>query len=991
MCCISRSFDSSRRCIAWHRFVWIVFFLSIPATEILAQGGNVGRFGTLGGVEPSGRYPSDQYYQALEVYRTGDLEAAVDRFKIAMTSTRRDINGRWIDAIPVLAMQAECYWHLGDMVAVRENVDHVFNIAIRNHGWLSHVEWNGTLQPGVVAAQQTGLWPEAAAVKLLPVSNRIMYLSGSILTERRLLQGGAIEEPNARSMDIVEIMRGLEVASYRRRMLLGQLVQQDPLASELLNSIKYPAGGRLPIVQTLIGSLRAVGRFSNHEDQQTVLQASKNAVMNGVHPLSTLALMVQASALAASAQPSDAIGVALNVANSAAAQRQTEWVGEAMQLAAGCATNAEQAELVRRAASTAAMSMRRSSRLAILHCLVAAADASVSAGNLDAAATALGQAQTLSARRDVFQPRISAYGAYVAARLAAARGDTVGITSETDVDKALNKMTEFALNRRHRNRPLISMPRIYQLNLIRQAIAKSLGGKSSDKLLHAYSLDPPQEIWRRDAVDALSSVMVDRSETHTARVHLAAAQGYGEEVLKKADAMLAARFYQRLPLGGRIAQVRSIIRTDEKLLDKEMLEFRKLAGPAMTNLRQASLAMAQGDAVAANKLESGACALALGRFHIPRALPVPINEKSPVAKLPARTGLLTFVAAGNKSYATLTGDGKTEFWVISGGARLPGEIGRLLRGIGVGKTRGNRLPENDDWKKHAVALRRHLLPSDTAVTAERFDELIIIPDGPLWYLPFELLPVGDEDSPLLADVMRIRYAATPGLALHSVTPAPVNPVVGIAADFFFAPRDRELNEAITQTVVGVLKDPVRLPEDVDTPSGLLGNSIGHLVVAAIRTPDLDNPLAMNLAGYDQSDPAGTIAGWMRFPVDVPRSVTLAGFRTPVGAGKMGTGDEIFMTLCGLNAAGVRSVLISRWAVGGESTATALREFVQELPFAGMQASWERARMVLRRSELDPAAEPLLTKAEHGTEGLTGDAPLFWAGYMIAAPGGRAKP
>jgi hypothetical protein len=83
-------------------------------------------------------------------------------------------------------------------------------------------------------------------------------------------------------------------------------------------------------------------------------------------------------------------------------------------------------------------------------------------------------------------------------------------------------------------------------------------------------------------------------------------------------------------------------------------------------------------------------------------------------------------------------------------------------------------------------------------------------------------------------------------------------------------------------------------------------------------------------------------------------------------------------------------MVSRWAVGGESSAIALRELVQELPFTGMQAAWTRARSVLRRSELNPAGEPLLMKAEHGLEGLTGDQPLFWAGYLLSSPSPPAE-
>jgi hypothetical protein len=967
-----------------------VMVVGTGSQQAEAQGGNAGRFGTLGGVEPTGRYPSQQYYLAMEVYRSGDLEQAVELFE--RVSTRRDINGRWIDSIPVLAMRAECYWHLGHMPEVHATLDEVFQIAIRYRGWLGRVDWAAAIQPGVQRSPRPGLWPAAAAVKRLPVADKIQFGSGGLVTAQTIRGGGPIEELTVRTMDVVEIMRGLAIASYRRRILLGPLAAEDRLASQLLEATKYPAGARLPITDTLIGSMRATERFTYHDDKQTIAEASQRSTLEGgVHPLSPIAMLALASAQAGGKEPAAALPVAANVAHSAAALDQPEWVGEAMQLAAGLATTPEQAEDVRQAATAAATSLNRSSRLGTLHCLIAAADAAVSAGNLGAASISLDQARTLSARRDVMQPRIDAYGAYVAARLAAANGESIGMNSASGVDNALNLLSTFALNRRDRNRPVVSMPRIYQFALVRAAAGSTLGGKSSDFWLKAYCDDPPADVWRRDAVDALASVMVDRTDAHIARVHLAAAQTYGEEVLQKADELLASRFYQRLPVGGRIMQVRMTARTDEALLDTVSVEFRKNAGRAMMQLRQDAMAMDAPDPAAAARLEAAACAIALSRLHIPRSFPRPLDEKLPLAKLPPRTGLLMFVSAGNKTYATLSAEGKTILWTIGGAARLPSELGRVLRGIGVGKPRGNRLPEDDSWRADAVTLRQHLLPDDAAITAQRFDEIVVVPDGPLWYLPLEMLPIAGEESPLIGDSIRVRYAATPGLALHPVSPPPSSRAIGLVADRFFAPAEPELNETITQSILDVVGEPVRLPGTPATSTGMLGDSLGHLVVAAPRAANAKSPLMMSIAPYDQGNPAGTVAGWIRFPAQIPRSVVLAGFRTPVDGGQMGNGDEIFMTLCGLNAAGVRSVLLSRWAVGGESTAIALREFVQELPFAGMNESWQRATKVLRRTELDPTGEPLLTQADHKVEGLTGNQPLFWAGYMVSSPPHATQP
>jgi hypothetical protein len=389
-------------------------------------------------------------------------------------------------------------------------------------------------------------------------------------------------------------------------------------------------------------------------------------------------------------------------------------------------------------------------------------------------------------------------------------------------------------------------------------------------------------------------------------------------------------------------------------------------------------------------LEAKACAIAVSRVVLPKISPPLLDEKLPAAKLPSRTAMLTFVNAGNKLYAMLAADGKVSMWAIDGANRLPNEIAQLLRAIGVGKTRGNRLPEDQSWREAASKLRSRLIPDEQRLDAERFDEVVVVPDGPLWYLPFEILPVGDAQSSLLGDQLAVRYAPTPGVAIKSGMAnkpgalPPDNTTIGLNAELFFAPRDPEENETIVKSLMDVIGQPVRLPQTPSIPTSLLGTNVGHLVIAATRTAE-KNPLLTSVASYDRDSPYGTLAAWMRFPVPVPQSVVLFGMRTPVDMGQMGNGDEIFMTLCALHVSGVRSVMLSRWAVGGESSAIALRELVQELPVAGLNASWARARSVLRQSELNPVTEPLLTKSEHAIQGLTGDQPLFWAGYLLSSP------
>ena len=43
------------------------------------------------------------------------------------------------------------------------------------------------------------------------------------------------------------------------------------------------------------------------------------------------------------------------------------------------------------------------------------------------------------------------------------------------------------------------------------------------------------------------------------------------------------------------------------------------------------------------------------------------------------------------------------------------------------------------------------------------------------------------------------------------------------------------------------------------------------------------------------------------------------------------GNDMFLAMCGLMSTGVRTILISRWRTGGQTSFDLVREFAQELP------------------------------------------------------------
>lgn len=956
------------------------------------------------GLEPTAvSYPPQQHYLALDIYHTGELDRAIDAFEFAIGRTRRDINGHWIDAIPSYAMLAECQYRMGDLEGAMQSLDMVMKIAIRHRGWLHRPVWTELLQPQAQVSPKQYLWPEANAVNRLVMARSVKFYSGEQLTDRVIANGGRIEELNIKNIDLVEIMRGLAIASYRRRIILGPLAEGDSLAVQVLDATKYPAEVQLPLARNLMGAMRAAERFGAMQDEQAISDAAKNATFSGsVHPLSPITSLCAASAIAGSDKPASAVPICLTIANQAASMDQFDWIGEALQLAAGCATEKE-APTIQQAGQVAATNLLRKSRLAALHCLLASADAAITAGDYSNAQARLADAKSIAMRRDVLQPRLDAYGAYVAARLATHADVSPADTTAKPWDDAMGQMINFATASRIRKRNLISMPRLYQLQRVRLALGRTIEGQSADVLLALYADDPAIDVWRRDPVDAISGTIADRDSLRVARLRTAASRESAQDVLARIEDVQAGRVKQNFPLGGRVLTVHALSRMEDHVLPKKVVEFRNAAPKALRDLRAAAKAAVDAaagdgpslltkDAIARwNQMEADAWSIALDRIDLPKVIPHPLDDKVPTEALPPEVGVLSFFQDGNLIHGVLCTKSKSTYWSVKGGNRIGGEIAKLLRGIGATANRGGRLPEDDQWRDDAIELRdRLIMPGTGALLEGRMagvKRLVVIPDGLLWYVPFEIFPSEDAGSPSLGDSIELSYAATPALAIYPTATEATQPTIAFAAGRFFAPRDPEINESIVQSIVdsAAAGGLTRLSESTPVPTSQSAAVAGHLVIGQVVNPNPKSILDTPLAAYEAAMPAGRVRAWTGFPPAVPASVFLAGFRSNLDNGQTVSGYEFLHTIAALQYSGVRDVILSRWAVGGESTAMVLREYVQELPFLEPGGAFKRARNVLQRSELAPSGEPTLMGSDQDRVTLTGNEPFFWSTYLHVTP------
>ena len=134
------------------------------------------------------------------------------------------------------------------------------------------------------------------------------------------------------------------------------------------------------------------------------------------------------------------------------------------------------------------------------------------------------------------------------------------------------------------------------------------------------------------------------------------------------------------------------------------------------------------------------------------------------------------------------------------------------------------------------------------------------------------------------------------------------------------------------------------------------------------------PIAMVCASLEK--PVGD--GASRLPLR-PAETALRG--VPSGT----VGNEMFLSVCGLMSTGTRTLLISRWRTGGQSSYELIRQFIQELPYASAADAWQRSVQVTMETPLDFNREPRIKKSTSG-EGMTAGHPFFWSGYMLVDTG-----
>lgn len=952
--------------------------------------------------------PSAVYDLTLQALAAGDYTSAADAARNAYQGGVRFGGQRWIDSIATAAVLGECLFELGSLGDAVARYEESLLVYAAHADWMLSVQFP---PPALAAAgARAATWGRSErTTKPAAIPDTMSIRQRGADAQQVLQRGGVLSAAYDRPVRPAEIMRSLVIATYRTGALLGDLARDDaPLDAatkalmrrpappnhwsqswiDIALGTAYWAQGKPDLASPLLTRGLVVGNQFDHPLTAWGLIVLGRIALDADQPQRAAKLFEEATYAAADFGDARALEEAF--AWAAAAHRAAGTRGVPPTIRGGCDW------------ARAALPALRARLLAI------EAESFAAAGDTRSATAALKEIDGRLLRGDAGRGQLGGQAAYAKALVEYATGDVPA--GDDELERALLIM---------RSRT----PRLFQTARLADLV---LGGSSAvserqaDTLFAQLLADPgPREV-AIDPLGSLATLSANRTDVFETWLAVAARRGH-DQAIEAAEATMRQRWLAAQQFGGRRVAVERLLAADPRSLSPTAAARRaaivgerpdlaalidrmgQLRGTLAAALQPGGVAAAEGrgdwDSYRglAQRRDRIVAAVAAGRDWVPLEFP-PLTSGAEIRRrLAPRQLILSFHWTKSGLFGLLESKDRFAIWQVRQAGDLPAEIKALVKSLGlvdpVAPVPLERIAAAD-WRGSAARVERMLFENSKVTLAEGIDELVIVPDGWLWYLPFELLPVGsgDESSRLLRDGCRIRYAPTRSLAVMRFEPAAPGPV-GVHAGRMNRGDKPEVAEATLAQLTARVDRAVPLAGWPPAAASVCDTLVVFDELAG-EGPVASWPLVPGGGGR-----AGIAFGdWLAPPLKRPQRVVLPGLQTAAAGGLAATptrpGDDVFGAATDLIAAGARTAVVSRWRVGGKTCIDLMAEFLREASAAEPTPAadaWRRAVDLALAEPIDVLREPRLKEAA-GAAVPDQVPPLLWAGYLLVdCGGGRYSP
>ena len=954
------------------------------------------------GVLSSNRIPNASYYLMLPDFYDGNYREVARDFTAARGAIRFGTD-LYLDSVCYWTMAGECNYLTGNYPKAVELYESALDLYLKfaAGGWQERIQplqpMNAVVSPFQAAQISWGQTTRTFTIPALPETFQVLF--GRLDNERVAQQGGVIQNPEFRQVDVTEIMRCTALALHRRRMLKGVTSRLDPFSTrcvEVLEPLGNGDGSLLGAWNGIALGIALAGLEDFDKAQQVLVRSLQfNGGMD--HPLTPVGLLELAIINYQLGNLSEAANYALEASYSAAIYRQYDLVDEALSLGTTIHL-AQQRTPYPPLVNAIAWLGRDRARYAQTSLTIRLAECYSEAGDVINSAQLLGEINRVAGRlSDTLAGRLG----YLAA---------LNLFLEGNFDAGRLQLAEAMTRFQSSSRWL------YQLGLADAlTLSRKISDRQSDLLYGLLLRDPLDSEWQTEPIEAMSFLTSNHLGPIERWFAIAITNRDFEHAIEIAELLRRHRFYALLPLAGRQLSFRWLMhapaeavsdsvlnrRTDfltrfpnyKQLCDRgEQLQQQLLALPIVTDADSDQRKEQMAAFVELMKLsqaqEAGLGSFALRREAASMSFPPVIPAASLRSEIQANQLVIYTVAAGETLYffsIDIQGAKLLSFQPLK---KVAGEINQLLRDANLSERAFDpKLIAEQKWADTALKVAANWLPQLDLSPLGEESEIIIVPDGILWYAPFELLRFGaaPDTAQSLFDLAAIRYSPTLGLALQPQRP--YKPWSRTAV--FSGPLSNRFEPEWTAAQVTEYQKVspliVNIAERLDIPTNLFNTVLDQVVVwTESARVEKSGPFGVVPAEKDRGKNGSNLAGWMSLPYAGAEHVVLPCF---AGAGDNGVrgnadGHEFFVLACAMLSSGTRTLLISRWNVGGESVLKATRQYLDDIAadYAPSRA-WHRAAQALQQTPLDWNRETRLKPMTTPPE-LTGAHPVFWSGYML---------
>jgi CHAT domain-containing protein len=964
--------------------------------------------------------PTTMYFNAFGFFCDGDYDSALKAFDVDSRGSVKTFQSRWIDSICYETMCGECLFHMGLFKEALPHYTAALTIYKSFSDWMIRLQFSPTIRPAGAGARKPVPWGASKRQSQLgQYAHSVLLLQGQVDMTNVVQQGGVVQQANAFPIVPQEIVRCTALALRRQATLLGPACKYDPLIKDLIVAMNKPIGPPNHWTEAWTNLERGMALLAGGKESQATTYLQQAVLAGGMfdHPLTSVALLELGQQALKRGEYPAAAQFFEEATYSAVDYPDFDVLEEAFRggmLTHILANHKGLFPLLEPAIQWAKVKGLRQLRASLL--LLAAENYSI-LGDAKMATVMLDEARATIGRRSMAQGWIGGRLNYLSAQVAYQQ------RRMPEGDKFLAAAMTYM---QHGSLWLFQIgwaDKLYLEGAATPRMALDLFGE--------VLRDPQPADWATDPMESLTVLTTPHPAEIEHWFEAALSRTGGNEVqtaIEVSERARRHRFFTSLELGGRLESLRWILEAapaslpQEAVLQRQDLlarypAYEKLSRQAQaihaalakmplvsddqTTLREQSRQLTELAAVGV-KQEEMLHEIALRREPAAMVFP-PLRTVKEVQKtLLPKHAVIAFFATEKQLYGFLLNNERQGYWRIGTPSAVMKPLQTMLHDLGLFQQNHEfAVKELADtkWKQSSQQLLEMLLKGSPADFSQPFEELVIVPDGAVWYVPFEMLQVkADKQLQSLLSRFRIRYAPT--LSLTSYPGAGLSPTANTAVVLgkLFPRDDDKVAHAAFEQLAAAAPGAVALRIPPPAPSPIYSTLFQRLVVLDDLPPVEQDPYGWSPAPIDRGKASGTLRDWMALPWGGPDVVVLPGFHTAAEdslkredtpkreeglkrAHHAMPGNEMFLSVCGLMANGARTVLLSRWRTGGQTSFDAVREFVQELPHTSPADAWQRAAMLVADARLNLDAEPRV-KRSAADEAPKGDHPFFWAGYML---------